>query len=342
VYVAQRRKIMVGDKLTGRHGNKGVISKILPIEDMPYTADGTPIDICLNPLSVPSRMNIGQLLETHCGWIAKQLGESWITPVFESFTIDEIREGMHEVAHKLRYEALKSYASIELNAFGPIVDPKRAGEKYDELVDSIREQLRESSKDELAELAEWLGIEAEAWEDATAIQAVDLIVEVAEANSREYAKFDAGTGKSVLFDGRTGEPFNQPVMMGYMYILKLLHLVEDKIHARSTGPYSLITQQPLGGKAQMGGQRFGEMEVWALEAYGAAHTLQEMLTVKSDDVVGRVATYESIVKNENIEEPGIPESFKILVREMQSLALDVKVTDFDGHEVDLRADNDFR
>ena len=342
VYVAQRRKIMVGDKLTGRHGNKGVISKILPIEDMPYMADGTPIDICLNPLGVPSRMNIGQLLETHCGWIAHNLDESWITPVFASFTIDEIRDGMRQVADKLRLDALRSYASVELNAFGPIVDAKEGGESYDELLQSIREQLGRNSKAELTELAEWLGIDEAEWEKAGASQAVELIVSVAETNSSHHAQFQPETGKSVVYDGRTGEPFNQPVMVGYMYILKLLHLVEDKIHARSTGPYSLITQQPLGGKAQMGGQRFGEMEVWALEAYGAAHTLQEMLTVKSDDVVGRVATYEAIVKNENIEEPGIPESFKILVREMQSLALDVKVTDFDGHEVDLRADNDFR
>jgi DNA-directed RNA polymerase subunit beta len=342
VYVAQRRKIMVGDKLTGRHGNKGVIAKILPVEDMPYLADGTPVDICLNPLTVPSRMNIGQLLETHLGWIAKQLGNTYVTPIFESFMREEMEDGMREVAQKLRHEALLSYGECEVNAFGPVVDIRDAAATFDELVAEMKAQLSAHDKAELSELAEWLGVDEDAWDAASAMETGELLVARVLANVERMVKFNGETGKSVLYDGRSGEAFNQPVMVGYMYILKLLHLVDDKIHARSTGPYSLITQQPLGGKAQMGGQRFGEMEVWALEAYGAAHMLQEMLTVKSDDVTGRVATYEAIVKNENIEEPGVPESFKILMREMQSLALDVKVTDFSGREVDLRADGDMR
>ena len=243
-YIAQRRKISVGDKMAGRHGNKGVISRILPEEDMPFLPDGTPLDIVLNPLGVPSRMNIGQVLEVHLGYAAKALGWKIATPVFDGANEDDIAEALVK------------------------------------------------------------------------------------------AGYDAD-GKTVLYDGRTGEPFDNRVTVGYMYYLKLHHLVDDKIHARSTGPYSLVTQQPLGGKAQFGGQRFGEMEVWALEAYGAAYTLQEILTVKSDDVVGRVKTYESIVKGENVPEPGVPESFKVLIKELQSLALDIKVLDSNGEEVEL-------
>jgi len=245
VYVAQKRKITVGDKMAGRHGNKGVISVILPEEDMPFLPDGTPVDIILNPLGVPSRMNVGQVLETHLGWAAERLN-LWVE--------------------------------------SPVFDGPRETE--------IRELLRQAGLPE--------------------------------------------SGKTVLRDGRTGEPFDQPVTVGFIYMMKLLHLVEDKIHARSTGPYSLITQQPLGGKAQFGGQRFGEMEVWALEAYGAASTLQELLTVKSDDVVGRVKTYEAIVKGENIQEPGVPESFKVLVKELQALCLDVKVLSEDKKEIELK------
>ena len=244
VYIAQKRKISVGDKMAGRHGNKGVVSRILPPEDMPFLPDGTPLDIVLNPLGVPSRMNIGQVLEVHLGIAAKKLGWKVMTPVFDGANQDDIRECL-----------------------------KMAG-------------LRED-------------------------------------------------GKTILYDGRTGEPFDNPVTVGIMYYLKLHHLVDDKIHARSTGPYSLITQQPLGGKAQFGGQRFGEMEVWALEAYGAAYTLQEILTVKSDDVTGRVKTYEAIVKGQNIPTPGVPESFKVLVKELQSLALDIRVLDRDGNEIEL-------
>jgi DNA-directed RNA polymerase subunit beta len=245
VFVAQKRKISVGDKMAGRHGNKGVISRILPVEDMPFLPDGTPLQICLNPLGVPSRMNIGQVLEVHLGLVAKALGWQIATPVFDGATEEDIQE------------------LLAKSGFSP-------------------------------------------------------------------------DGKVQLYDGRTGEPFDNKVTVGYMYMLKLHHLVDDKMHARSTGPYSLVTQQPLGGKAQFGGQRFGEMEVWALEAYGAAHTLQEILTVKSDDVSGRVKTYEAIVKGENIPEPGIPESFKVLVKELQSLALDVKVITEDNQEIPLK------
>jgi len=225
VYVAQKRKISEGDKMAGRHGNKGVIARILPVEDMPFLPDGRPVEIVLNPLGVPSRMNIGQVLETHLGWAAATLGVHMATPVFDGASEDEVFEYLEK-------------AGLPRN------------------------------------------------------------------------------GKTVLYDGRTGEPFDREVTVGYAYLMKLLHLVDDKIHARSTGPYSLVTQQPLGGKAQFGGQRFGEMEVWALEAYGAAYTLQELLTVKSDDVVGRVKTYEAIVKGDNVPEPGVPESFKVMVREI--------------------------
>jgi len=248
-YIATKRKISVGDKMAGRHGNKGVISRILPEEDMPFMPDGTPVDILLNPLGVPSRMNLGQVLEVHLGGAAKALGWKISTPVFDGASEEEITELL-----------------------------EKAGRTPD--------------------------------------------------------------GKTILYDGRTGDPFAQPITVGVMYMLKLHHLVDDKIHARSTGPYSLVTQQPLGGKAQFGGQRFGEMEVWALEAYGAAHTLQEILTVKSDDVVGRVKTYEAIVKGENVPEPGVPESFKVLIKELQSLGLDVRLYSKDDKEIELKENID--
>jgi len=247
VSIAQKRKIGAGDKMAGRHGNKGVISRVLPIEDMPFLPDGTPVDIILNPLGVPHRMNIGQIMETHLGWAAEVLGIKIATPVFDGASEEDIEEFLRR------------------------------------------------------------------------------------ANLPE-------TGKVQLFDGRTGEPFDHPITLGYTYMLKLAHLVEDKVHARSTGPYSLITQQPLGGKAQFGGQRFGEMEVWALEAYGAANILQEILTVKSDDVVGRVKTYEAIVKGENIMEPGVPESFKVLVKELQSLGINVEVLNEDEQKIQFVED----
>jgi DNA-directed RNA polymerase subunit beta len=293
VFVAKKRKISEGDKLAGRHGNKGVISKIVDVQDMPFLEDGTPVDVILNPLGVPSRMNLGQILETHLGWVAAngwyedgsearkhatnggsqggRPGKVYVsTPVFDGATVNDVDEALV----RWQEEHRKNNGLIRMD-----VDSKR------------REGMRAS-------------------------------------------------GKTTLFNGRTGEPFEEQVTVGYMYILKLLHLVDDKIHARSTGPYSLVTQQPLGGKAQFGGQRFGEMEVWALEAYGAAYTLQEMLTIKSDDTVGRVKAYEAIVKGENIAEPSIPESFKVLLKEMQSLALDVNVVSEEGERAEMREEDD--
>ena len=285
VYIAQKRKISVGDKMAGRHGNKGVVSRVLPVEDMPFLPNGRPLDIVLNPLGIPSRMNIGQVLETHLSLAAKVLGWKISTPVFD---------GANEIDIMDTLEMANDYVNTDWEEFSEKWKPLLEGDIYDELY--ANRDHRE----------EWKGV----------------------AINRD--------GKVSLRDGRTGEFFDNRVTIGYMHYLKLHHLVDDKIHARSTGPYSLVTQQPLGGKAQFGGQRFGEMEVWALEAYGAAYTLQEILTVKSDDVVGRVKTYESIVKGLNVPKPGIPESFKVLIKELQSLALDVKVLDKDGEEIDLR------
>ncbi len=282
VYVAKKRKVAEGDKLAGRHGNKGVIAKIVPDEDMPFLEDGTPVDVVLNPLGVPSRMNIGQILETHLGWAAAH-------GVFANGDAAEAPD----------------------NGATPIATPVFDG--------ATPEQVDEA-------LVEWTR------------QNPDSPIKLVVDETRQKGRWCSG--KMRLFDGRTGQPFDQKVTVGYMYILKLLHLVDDKIHARSTGPYSLVTQQPLGGKAQFGGQRFGEMEVWALEAYGAAYTLQEMLTIKSDDTVGRVKAYEAIVKGENIAEPSIPESFKVLLKEMQSLALDVQVLSEEGGEVEVREEED--
>ena len=297
VYIAQKRKISVGDKMAGRHGNKGVVSRILPPEDMPFLPDGTPLDIVLNPLGVPSRMNIGQVLEVHLGIAAKRLGWKIMTPVFDGATEKDITECLRMAGIGRDILPLEN------------VDGKNL---YEEVVDP------ETNKPDLRLLTE----EERANEDYV-------------RSLKEAGKLKVVDGKTILYDGRTGEPFDNPVTVGIMYYLKLHHLVDDKIHARSTGPYSLVTQQPLGGKAQFGGQRFGEMEVWALEAYGAAYTLQEILTVKSDDVNGRVKTYEAIVKGQNIPNPGVPESFKVLVKELQSLALDVRVLDRDGNEIEL-------
>ena len=284
VYVAQKRKVQVGDKLAGRHGNKGVISKILPVEDMPFMTDGTPVDIILNPLGVPSRMNLGQVLEMHLGWIAHS---GW-----------DIGSCDEPWARRLREVGLE-HVGGDAHLATPVFD----GANEEEISGLLANGLPNRDG--------------------------DMVVDT--------------DGKTILFDGRSGEPFPEKVGVGYMYMLKLHHLVDDKIHARSTGPYSMITQQPLGGKAQFGGQRFGEMEVWALEAYGAAWALQEMLTIKSDDVAGRVKVYEAIVKGENIPEPGIPEGFKVLVKEMQSLCLNVEVLGVDGQVIDLRdSDDDFR
>ncbi len=303
VYIAQKRKISVGDKMAGRHGNKGVVSRILPPEDMPFLPDGTPLDIVLNPLGVPSRMNIGQVLEVHLGMAARTLGWKVMTPVFDGANEKDITE--------LLAKAGLGRAPFDNEYFD--------GKPLYELIGHDEENGREL------------------YRPLTAEQRADMEY---QASLRAEGKLRIVDGKTVLYDGRTGEPFDNPVTVGIMYYLKLHHLVDDKIHARSTGPYSLITQQPLGGKAQFGGQRFGEMEVWALEAYGAAYTLQEILTVKSDDVVGRVKTYEAIVKGQNIPTPGVPESFKVLVKELQSLALDVKVLDRDGNEIELSSLDD--
>ena len=293
IYIAQKRKISVGDKMAGRHGNKGVVSRVLPVEDMPYLPNGRPLDIVLNPLGVPSRMNIGQELEIHLSLAAKALGFNIETPVFD---------GAKEIDIQDTLELANDYVNMPFDA-----EEAEDGEEnfYDKYKDTLREDVMDYLSENRAHRSLWKGVPI----------------------SRD--------GKVQLRDGRTGEYFDGKVTIGHMHYLKLHHLVDDKIHARSTGPYSLVTQQPLGGKAQFGGQRFGEMEVWALEAYGAAYTLQEILTVKSDDVVGRVKTYEAIIKGENIPEPGVPESFKVLLKELQSLGLDVKVLDEDRNEVEL-------
>ena len=290
IYIAQKRKISVGDKMAGRHGNKGVVSRVLPVEDMPFLPNGRPLDIVLNPLGVPSRMNIGQVLEIHLSLAAKALGFNVSTPVFDGADENDIQDTL---------ELANDYVNMEWDAFQ---------EKYKDLV---KPEVMEYLGEHLDHRALWKGVPIQR------------------------------DGKVLLRDGRTGEYFDSPTTIGHMHYLKLHHLVDDKIHARSTGPYALVTQQPLGGKAQFGGQRFGEMEVWALEAYGASYTLQEILTVKSDDVVGRVKTYEAIIKGENIPEPGIPESFKVLLKELQSLGLDVRVLRDNGEEVDMSENIDY-
>ena len=290
IYIAQKRKISVGDKMAGRHGNKGVVSRVLPVEDMPFLPNGRPLDIVLNPLGVPSRMNIGQVLEMHLSLACKALGFNISTPVFE---------GANEVDIMDTLEIANDYVNTSWEEFE---------EKYKEI---LKPEVMDYLGSHLEHRELWKGVPLRR------------------------------DGKVRLRDGRTGEYFDSPVTIGHMHYLKLHHLVDDKIHARSTGPYSLVTQQPLGGKAQFGGQRFGEMEVWALEAYGASYTLQEILTVKSDDVVGRVKTYEAIIKGENIPEPGIPESFKVLLKELQSLGLDVSVLRDDGTEVEIGENVDY-
>jgi DNA-directed RNA polymerase subunit beta len=332
VSIAQKRKISVGDKMAGRHGNKGVIARILPVEDMPYLEDGTPIDIILNPIGVPSRMNVGQVLETHLGWAASVLGFRAVTPVFDGADDHSIEDELARAWLAVQAGAVKPGASAGAGPWGenldvPVLEAwlKERGYDFRRLFDP---SLRGEAKRACLEL--WLEQVGEKPAPKATLSDLEHQAERV-ANLRRIAP--PVYGKQTLYDGRTGEPFDQPVTVGQIYMLKLIHLVEEKIHARSTGPYSLITQQPLGGKAQMGGQRFGEMEVWALEAYGAAHTLQELLTVKSDDVVGRVKTYEAIVKGEDVLEPGIPESFKVLVKELQSLGLAVEVLNEDEEEV---------
>ena len=283
VYIAQHRKITVGDKLSGRHGNKGCISRILPEEDMPFLADGTPVDIMLNPLGVPSRMNLGQVLELHLGWIAHSGWDISLDPNMEA-----------------EWKKLVPSGAEKAEPNTPVATPVFDGVKPEVLKGLLSTTLPNRDGDRLV----------------------------------------GPDGKATLFDGRTGEPYTKPISVGYMYMLKLHHLVDDKIHARSTGPYSMITQQPLGGKAQFGGQRFGEMEVWALEAYGAAYTLHEMMTTKSDDVDGRVRVYGAIVKGENLPPAGIPESFKVLLKEMQSLSLNVEVLNAEGVAIDMKDEDD--
>ena len=309
IYIAQKRKIQVGDKMAGRHGNKGVVSRVLPVEDMPFLPNGRPLDIVLNPLGVPSRMNIGQVLEIHLSLAAKALGFNVGTPVFDGANEYDIMDTL---------ELANDYVNTPLN--------------QEEMEAALENAKAENDEDELERLKGIVPFE-EKYKDILDPEVLRYLVE-----NKDYRKEWAGVpinrdGKVRLRDGRTGDYFDGAVTVGFMHYLKLHHLVDDKIHARSTGPYSLVTQQPLGGKAQFGGQRFGEMEGWALEAYGAAYTLQEILTVKSDDVVGRVKTYEAIIKGDNISEPGIPESFKVLLKELQALALDVTVLDEDGNEV---------
>ena len=391
VYIAQKRKIMEGDKMAGRHGNKGVISKILPQEDMPMLPDGTPVDIVLNPLGVPSRMNIGQILETHLGYVGRHLDCTFVNPAFQGMTAKEIVGQMERLAVHLRRRVLENYVNAEMRLnlrFEEDAEP-------DAMLAHIRIHLATMSAERLESVARIAAappvasfdLELEAGDgngtplltgaasgngsgigntgsngsgsansgenqyapDSKELMVntethapseheamLDALVNRIRDNVYKRAGYDPVTGKTRLRDGLTGDLFKMPVTVGVIYMLKLAHLVDDKIHARSTGPYSLVTQQPLGGKAQFGGQRFGEMEVWALEAYGAAYTLQEILTIKSDDVLGRVKTYESIVKGDNILEPGVPESFKILVNELQSLGLKVTVLDEADKEIDLR------
>ncbi len=337
VYVAQKRKIMEGDKMAGRHGNKGVVSKILSEADMPFLPDGTPVDIVLTPLGVPTRMNIGQVLEMHLGLIGAHFGTDHVNPIFSGAREPELYDGMHRVANQLRSASLMNYVETELEL--PVLTVEgddTAMDSVDKLAAQFNTQLRGLDDDRLNQIGEVVGTSAEEFGRADKNVKADLIVKKVVEIVHTRCGYDPTMGKCTLHDGRTGEPFEQDVAIGRVYMMKLHHLVEDKIHARSTGPYSLVTQQPLGGKAQFGGQRFGEMEVWALEAYGAAHTLQEILTIKSDDVAGRVKTYESIVKGETVLEPGVPESFKILVKELQSLALQVEVEDEDGNAMELK------
>ena len=319
VWVAQTRKIAEGDMMAGRHGNKGVISRILPSADMPYLPDGTPVDIILNPIGVPSRMNLGQILETHLGKAAESLGIRIATPVFDGATDMSIQDAL-------------SKAWIVDTSGSRHTDPNNRNDPWNKQV--VQNWLAERGLEfdtlfaddstpgaaTTAALQIWLKEEMGLNTEGMAHDELVLKSIAISKGSKEAAPI---LGKSVLYDGLTGEPFSQPITVGQIYMLKLIHLVEDKIHARSTGPYSLITQQPLGGKAQFGGQRFGEMEVWALESYSAAYNLQEILTVKSDDVVGRVKTYEAIVKGENVIQPGVPESFNVLVKDLQSLGLSV-------------------
>lgn len=355
VYAAQKRKVTVGDKMAGRHGNKGVISRIMPVEDMPTLMDGTPVDIVLNPLGVPSRMNIGQILETHLGYAGKVLGARYECPAFEGATEQEILDEVIRMAEYMRCVSLQSYVNTELKLNVRFNN----GLGFDGQFEMVEKAVKELDQDRLERVSRILAapstmkpaqlqkIDIENWEPEpddlpigepykASDEVYKGIMEKIKENTFTRAGIDPASCKSIVRDGLTGDIFPNPITVGMIYMLKLEHLADEKIHARSTGPYSLVTQQPLGGKAQFGGQRFGEMEVWALEAYGAAYTLQELLTIKSDDTVGRVKAYESIVKGEPIAEPGIPESFKILVNELRSLCLKVTVEDSANRELTLK------
>ena len=334
VSVAQKRKITEGDKMAGRHGNKGVVSRIAHVEDMPYLEDGRPMEILLNPIGVPSRMNVGQVLETHLGWAASTLGFRALTPVFDGADDANIEDALARAWIAVQSEAVETERALnaEDNQVGQRVDVAAMESYLREGGFDADEVLRTGEPGTARHACLTLWLEQRGEKNVRRLGEENFGARVSEVAKRTN-EAPPIFGKQTLYDGRTGEPFDQPVTVGYIYMLKLIHLVDDKIHARSTGPYSLITQQPLGGKAQFGGQRFGEMEVWALEAYGAAHILQEMLTVKSDDVVGRVKAYEAIVKGENTMEPGVPESFKVLVKELQSLGLSVEILNEDDEEV---------
>jgi DNA-directed RNA polymerase subunit beta len=387
VSVAQRRKATEGDKMAGRHGNKGVISKVVPIEDMPFLEDGTPIDLILNPLGVPGRMNIGQILEAHLGWAADKLEFRAVTPAFDGASEMELEAELArawmidrawlEIGERA-WEWTKEEGYYEEEAFEDDNEVRRIyleqwlrDKDYDAdllAIDTryarratLREWLREKDydpdellvfensgipiakrdEDDLNCIEACLRLWIESYDRKTGnIKSLETLRTAAEELMEEVGSPMPILGKQVLYDGKSGEPYDQPVTVGKVLMMKLHHLVEDKVHARSTGPYSLVTQQPLGGKAQFGGQRFGEMEVWALEAYGAAHTLQEMLTVKSDDVQGRVKTYEAIVKGEAVEEPGVPASFRVLVKELQSLGLAVEAISDEGEVIRFGKDEE--
>jgi DNA-directed RNA polymerase subunit beta len=363
VYIAQKRKLMVGDKMAGRHGNKGVISKVLAAEDMPFLADGTPVDIVLNPLGVPSRMNIGQILETHLGYVGKHLGIEYKCPAFEGATETEILFEMDRLAEHMRKQVLGAYVNTELflnirfekdDSLQEMLEKteKRLRELGDLGLERVTRILGQAPVKSIAELSE---VDFETWEPEiiedeegeSPAKAGDKfyqgLISKIEHNIYVRAGLDPKSTKSTVRDGLTGETFPNKMTVGMIYMLKLEHLADEKIHARSIGPYSLVTQQPLGGKAQFGGQRFGEMEVWALEAYGAAYTLQELLTIKSDDVMGRVKAYESIVKGETLAEPGIPESFKVQIKEIHSLCLNVEVLSAEGKQIEVKeTDEDYR
>jgi DNA-directed RNA polymerase subunit beta len=382
VYVAEKRTIMEGDKMAGRHGNKGVVSRILPVEEMPFMPDGTPVDVILNPLGVPGRMNIGQVLETHLGLVGKALGMEFTEPIFYGAKEDHVLDELDKMVEHFRQRHLSSYIQdemkVDLQPYAGTDDegmPREVQEmSSQEMLDALEKEVEAWDQEKRDQEGERLGIgiafpvSPEIFTPTNGSKATvrlvpeqdlepifipvtaKMIREQADSNvdnriglERRFSHAnnrDERTGKCWLISSKTGDRFDQPATIGAMYMLKLLHLVEDKIHARSTGPYALVTQQPLGGKAQFGGQRFGEMEVWALEAYGAAYTLQEILTIKSDDVTGRVKTYESIVKGDQIQEPGVPESFRILVAELQNLGLKVTVQDEGDKEIDLRLRED--